>query len=306
MLQVPKAMAEVVILGSGSGFATNDRFCTSIALLMEPHIYLFDCGEPCAALLYRAGIDPLALRTLFISHMHPDHVGGLAPLLFSIYLPGRHSANKFKPWSINRNDPWYRSALPFPADISRIASEARHGVGIVMPSEAIAAIRTYLSAVYLDPSVLPFDLGFTPVVEGTTYHDDLISVSAVANDHLKVNPAYRELIQRLPSAHLQSYSYRIDSDHGTLVFSGDIDRLTELAPLLHGDVDTLIVEVAHYDPKEIRDFVADFSVRRVVLTHVHPGLEDRLSRLVATWADDRFVIARDGLRFKLGTRDNGP
>ncbi len=294
-----RTMAEIVILGSGSGFATGDRFCTSIALLAEPRLYLFDCGEPSAALLYRAGIDPLALKALFISHMHPDHVGGLAPLLFSIYLPGRHGANKFKPWSINRNDPWYRNSLAFPADTSDIVSEARHHLDIVMPSEGIVAIRTYLSAVYLDPSVLPFDLDFMPVAEGPAFDDGIVRVIAAPNDHLKVNAAYRDLPRLVPAIRCQSYSYRVDVGGRSFVFSGDIDRLEELASLLRGDVYALIVEVAHYDPEAIRAFVDGFLIRRVVLTHVHPGLEDRLSGLVAAWADDRFIIARDGLRLTL-------
>lgn len=288
---------EVLMVGSGSGFATAERFCTSIALLVEPHLYLFDCGEPAGASLFRHGIDPLSLRTLFISHMHPDHVGGLAPLLFSAYLPGRSSGKKFKPWSVNRSDDWYRASLSFPADTSAVLSEKGNRIGIVMPSEAIDPIRTYLRAVYLDPSVLPFALDIDPIELGPTYADERISVTAVANDHLKVNPGYASLPERFPEIQRQSYSFRVEVDGKVLVLSGDIDRLEELTPLLGGGVDTLIVEVAHYPPEEIRDYVRRFDIGRVVLTHVHPGLEAEVKRLTQAWADSRIVIAEDGMRF---------
>ena len=89
---------EIVILGSGAGFSTRERFCTSVAVLAEPHLYLLDCGEPAAALLRRAGIDIVALRALFVSHLHADHVGGLPQIVSAFGLPARGSVKKFKPW----------------------------------------------------------------------------------------------------------------------------------------------------------------------------------------------------------------
>ena len=82
-------MAEIVILGSGCGFATKERFNTSIALLVGKNTYILDCGEPCAALLFRNGIDPLSVRSIFISHMHGDHFFGLFGILSSFNLMGR-------------------------------------------------------------------------------------------------------------------------------------------------------------------------------------------------------------------------
>jgi ribonuclease BN (tRNA processing enzyme) len=293
-------MSELVILGSGSGFATKDRFCTSIALLAEPDLYLFDCGEPCAALLFRHGIDSLALKTLFVSHMHPDHVGGLAALLFSIYLPGRSSKVKFRPWSVNRNDPWYRAQLSFPKlpPGAQTVEESRSLIHLVMPSEAIEPIRTYLPAVYLAPSILPFDLEYSPVQEGITYSDATVKVTAAPNTHLSANRAHANLPAHHPHIALQSYSYAVETGGTKFVYSGDITTLNELNPLLQG-AQLLIVEVAHYDPQDIGPFVRDLPLKRIVLTHVHPGLEARLPELIKTWNDPRIEIAHDGMRIPL-------
>lgn len=292
-------MTELIILGSGSGFATRDRFCTSVGLLHDERLYLFDCGEPCTALLFRAGIDPLALKTLFISHMHPDHVGGLASLLFSMYLPGR-TGRKYKDWSIDRNDRWYRDSFWFPPAPAR--SEHRHDepaqVNIIMPQEGIAPIQTYLAAVYLAPELLPFDLDFQPTTEGETYRDDQVSVSAVSNKHLSGNFAHQSLKTHYPLIALESYSYGVDVGGKRFVFSGDIDRLDELTPLMDG-VETLVVEVAHFPPETIRPFLDSTDLKQLVLTHIHPGLEARIKTLVHQWNDPRITIATDGLRIPL-------
>jgi len=295
-------VAEIIILGSGCGFATKDRFCTSIALLAERNLYLLDCGEPCAALLFREGIDTLALRALFISHMHPDHMGGLASLLFSLHLPGRSGTQKFRPWSVNRNDSWYRSALWFPptADPEGGVPETRPCVQVVMPSEGVEPISTYLPAVYLSPSILPFDLSLDPVREGLTYDDGLVRVTALANTHLAGDARNVALQAEHPHTNLESYSYSVEVGGHTCVYSGDISALDEVGSLIDG-AQTLIVEVAHYDPGAIGPFVRDSSLSRVVLTHIHPGLEPRLPELLRAWADPRIEIAHDGLRLPLAT-----
>lgn len=296
-------MAEIVILGSGSGFATADRFCTSIALLAEKHVYLFDCGEPAAALLFRAGIDPMALKTVFVSHVHLDHVGGLGSLLSSVALPGRSGARKFKPWSVNRNDAWYRNALSFPprSDDAGPVEETRGLIHILMPGEAIAPIKAYLSAVYLELSRLPFDVEFEPVSEGLIYDDGLLRVSAAPNRHLKANPAYQTLLESQPQRQLESFSFRGEIEGLRFVFSGDINALDELEPLLDEAIDLLILEVAHYDPVQIRDFVRQHGIPRTILTHIHPGLEERIAALVDAWDDPSIEIAHDGLRLTLAT-----
>ncbi len=49
-------------------------------------VYLVDCGDGAGGNLARAGLDFNALRGVFITHLHSDHVAGLAPLLmFSLY-----------------------------------------------------------------------------------------------------------------------------------------------------------------------------------------------------------------------------
>ncbi len=46
---------KVSVLGSASGVPTKKRYPTSIVLIVDENIYLFDCGEPCSSLLVRKG-----------------------------------------------------------------------------------------------------------------------------------------------------------------------------------------------------------------------------------------------------------
>jgi ribonuclease BN (tRNA processing enzyme) len=232
--------------------------------------------------------------------MHPDHVGGLAALLFSMYLPGRSSRKKFRPWSVNRNDPWYRAALSFPklAPGAQTVEETRPLVQLVIPSEAIEAIQTYLPAIYLAPSILPFDIEYSPVQLGLTFSDGDVKVTAASNTHLSANQAHANLKAHHPHIAMQSFSYGVEIGGNKLVYSGDITTLNELNPLLQG-AQQLIVEVAHYDPQDLGPFVRDLPFERVVLTHIHPGLEDRLPGLLEKWNDPRIEIAYDGMRLRL-------
>jgi ribonuclease BN (tRNA processing enzyme) len=284
-------MAEIVILGSGSGFSTQDRFCTSITLLVNSSCYLLDCGEPASALMFRNGIDPLSTRAVFISHLHPDHVGGLAGLLFSMYLPGRSSSKKFKKWSITRYDDWYRDAIRFPEQVVEADKDAK--LDLFIPSEGVEGIKKYLDAVYLSPELMPFALDISPVENGLFYVDENIKVSASPNLHLKNNFRYEKLRDTHPKIQMQSYSFMIEVEGKKLVFSGDIDSLDELTPLME-NVDTVILEIAHYDIEGIKPYFDKYTVNNLVLTHIHPGLESRILKLVKDWDDPRISIAEDG------------
>jgi len=289
-------MAEIVVLGSGSGFAVGNRNNPSIALLVNDQCYLFDCGEPVAGSLFRGGIDPLSMRAIFISHLHPDHIGGLAQLLFSMYLPGRSSKKKFKKWSITRYDDWYRLALRFPVSVPKEANQSK--VDLCIPSEGVPAISAYLDAVYLSPDLLPFELYISPIELDEFYRDDRVSVSAINNLHLVNNFRYKDIQNDHPEKELQSYSFLIEVEGKRIVYSGDIDNITELAPLMES-ADVLMVEIAHYDPEGIRDFIDSYSLEQIILYHIHPGLEARIKQLVKDWKDPRFIIADDGLSIQI-------
>lgn len=201
-------MAEIVVLRSGSGFAFQERINPCIALLAEDRSYLLDCGEPAAVSLFLAGIDPLSVRAIFISHLSPDHIGGLAQLLSSVSMSRRSPKDKVKEWSITRDADWYRSALRFPERVPEGGPE--FPVDLFIPAEGISGISAYLDTVYLSPDLLPFTLNIFPVEPGRLYQDHQVSVSAIYNTHLANKPNYRELQNKNPEEKFQSYSFVVE------------------------------------------------------------------------------------------------
>ncbi|HXQ47140.1 MAG TPA: MBL fold metallo-hydrolase, partial [Caulobacteraceae bacterium] len=64
-------------VGSGDAFGSGGRFNTCFRVERPGGDYLIDCGATSMVALRQLGIDPNTIRTIFISHLHGDHFGGL-------------------------------------------------------------------------------------------------------------------------------------------------------------------------------------------------------------------------------------
>lgn len=84
-------MIKVTILGNASAKPTVNRHPSSQIVCVNEQYYLVDAGEGVQQRMFRAGINPLRLRGVFISHLHGDHVFGLFPLLSTLGLYGRQT-----------------------------------------------------------------------------------------------------------------------------------------------------------------------------------------------------------------------
>ncbi|HLK72212.1 MAG TPA: MBL fold metallo-hydrolase [Streptosporangiaceae bacterium] len=73
----------VTFAGSGDAFGSGDRFQACIHLRPEANHapLLLDCGATSLTALRHAGLDPGEIGTVFVSHLHGDHFGGLPFLI---------------------------------------------------------------------------------------------------------------------------------------------------------------------------------------------------------------------------------
>ncbi len=80
---------EIIFLGTSAAVPTRQRNLPSVVLLYKGEQILFDAGEDVQRRYEDAGLKFNAPLSIFISHMHGDHVIGLPGLLFHFTLISR-------------------------------------------------------------------------------------------------------------------------------------------------------------------------------------------------------------------------
>jgi ribonuclease BN (tRNA processing enzyme) len=83
---------KVQFLGSGDAFGSGGRFNTCFCVQDRRGAFLVDCGASSMIAMRKFGVDPNAIRAVFISHLHGDHFGGLPFLLLDAQLVSRRTA----------------------------------------------------------------------------------------------------------------------------------------------------------------------------------------------------------------------
>lgn len=82
---------KILFLGTSSGVPSKQRNVTAIALREEKGKgwYLIDCGEATQHQMLHTNLSIIALKAVFITHVHGDHCYGLPGLLASAAMAGR-------------------------------------------------------------------------------------------------------------------------------------------------------------------------------------------------------------------------
>jgi len=80
-------------IGCGDAFGSGGRFNTCFHVTGESCSFLIDCGASSLVALRKLGVEPNAIDTVFLSHLHGDHFGGLVFLL----LDAQHISRRQRP-----------------------------------------------------------------------------------------------------------------------------------------------------------------------------------------------------------------
>ena len=76
-------MSELILLGSGTGIPSLRRGSPGLLLLSEQSRVLIDSGSGALRKMLEVGITYRDLDLLLYTHIHPDHVADLVPILFA-------------------------------------------------------------------------------------------------------------------------------------------------------------------------------------------------------------------------------
>lgn len=95
---------KIVFLGTAASTPTKERGLSSVALKFKGEWLLFDCPEGTQRQMMTCGVSYLKIRSIFISHLHADHVLGLAGLIATMSTHQRdYPLNIFGPKGIKKS-----------------------------------------------------------------------------------------------------------------------------------------------------------------------------------------------------------
>lgn len=230
---------ELLMLGTAGGPPLRkNRSEPATLLIVDGRPYLIDCGIGTIRRLVEAGIPSETIGTIFLTHLHPDHDLGLADVMANDYF---HLDLASETRKIN---------IYGPPQTSELVEAAFHYISI--PFEVFAAEKPGFRLGRPNHGLTSPFVAHEIDGDGVIYSDDKIQITAAENSHYVLMPAQFR-------AHFKSYSYRIQTPHGVVVFTGDTGPSDAIVKLARG-ADVLVSEVEE-SLDELRGFIDQMAVQ---------------------------------------------
>lgn len=90
--RVERGDMQLTVIGSSDAFGSGGRLQSCYHVAHSKGSFLIDCGATSLLGLFREGIDPNGIGTIFISHLHGDHFAGLVWWLIHAIHVGKRKA----------------------------------------------------------------------------------------------------------------------------------------------------------------------------------------------------------------------
>ena len=172
---------KVTLLGTGYPRPVMERFGPSILIEAGKEKLLFDCGRGVTQRLYQLKVPFGEVTSLFLTHLHSDHIVGIPDVYLTGWLLGRTTPLRvWGPAGTAEMMSHLEQAYQFDIHTRRDVDEKLPGQGAVVVAKDIE--------------------------QGVVYQNNDLRVTAFAVDHSPVKPAF---------------GYRVDYAGHSVVLSGD-------------------------------------------------------------------------------------
>ena len=230
---------ELLMLGTAGGPPLRkNRSEPATLLIVDGRPYLIDCGIGTIRRLIEVGIPSETIGTIFLTHLHPDHDLGLVDVMANDYfrLDFTSKVGKINIYGPPQTSELVEAAVQYISIPFEVFAAEKPGFQLGRPNHGLTS---------------PF-AAHEIEGEGVVYRDDKIQITAAENSHYALMPEQFR-------AHFKSYSYRIQTPHGVVVFTGDTGPSDAVVKLAMG-ADVLVSEVEE-SSDELRGFIDDLSAQ---------------------------------------------
>jgi len=262
---------KITLLGTCSGTEPmpSRRHC-SFVVEHKKNVYFFDAGESCSYTAHTTGIDLLTTRAIFVSHPHIDHTGGLGNLIWTLRKLNTQAPNATR----------------------RLSGKT---VRVFMPDMDLWDwVMKFLNMTTDGGFYTEFSLDVNSCQDGRLYEENGLNVTALHNHHIP---------RGSDSQPWKSFSFRIEAENKSLVFSGDVESVKDVDSLID-NCDVFLMETGHHKVEDICRYLKDSKKDFGRLGFTHHGRAiladpDRELNKAKDILGDKVFIANDGLVLNL-------
>ena len=206
----------ISFIGTSHGYPEANRKCSCTLIEIQDKKYILDMGCNPVEYMTNVGIHVREIDSIFISHTHGDHTNGLLPF------------TELTNWK-------YKDA------------KAKLYVPTLKVKDAINEWKT------LNGAKLREDMEFYEIAEGTFYQDEVLTVTAFANEHMK-----------------NSYSFVFEAEAKKVLFTfvlGPNGGQNEFPDMMTEPYDLVVAEGAHFSPLDYKSGLMKYPPKKVYITH---------------------------------------
>jgi len=240
----------ITFAGSGDAFGSGGRLNTCFYVETDKTGFLIDCGTSAMISLRKFNLDPNAISTIVISHLHGDHFGGLGFFILDAQLISKRQTDLTiigPPGLEARHRAAMEALFPGSVDTKR-QFEIRF---IEMPAEQEAVLE---------------NLTITPFVV----------------DHFSGAPSYALRI----AVDGRILTYTGDTQWIKTLVAAGLNADLLIAECYHPDRQLK----GHLDLKTLKQHLDEIAPKRVILTHMSTAMLDSLDTIDLEPAYDGLVV----------------